>query len=50
MVLHSYYSSDNGDKVYLDSVCNGIAFYKVGIELVTSTVEFFTSKYKILGS
>ena len=48
MVLHTRYESENGIKVYLEDVINDTAFYKVGENLVTATVKFFESKYKLL--
>ena len=47
MILHTYYS-DGSNKVYLDDVIDNKAFYHFGKEVVTATVEFFTSKYKLI--
>ena len=47
MILHSNYKSKDGTNVYLEDVVNDIAFYKIGSELITATVEFFTRKYKL---
>ena len=48
MVLHTVYKSKDGAKVYLEDVINDTAFYKIGEELITATVKFFESKYKLL--
>ena len=50
MVLHSNYKSEDGTNVYLEDVINGTAFYKIGENLITATVKFFESKYKLLRS
>ena len=49
MILHTFYQDKNHNIVYLDSfnAPNGV-FYKIGRELVHSTVEFFTSKYSLI--
>ena len=47
MVLQQYYT-DGTDKVYLEDVINDTAFYRMGQELITATIEFFTSKYSLI--
>ncbi len=48
MILHTRYESEDGTNVYLEDVVNGTAFYKIGENLITATVSFFTNKYKLL--
>ena len=48
MILNAYYSDKNNHKVYLSDVVGGKVFYQAGTELITSTIEFFESKYKLL--
>ena len=48
MIIHSHYTDNDGHHVYLDSVDAVNAFYKVGANLVVSTLAFFESKYRIL--
>ncbi len=48
MIIHSYDSDEIGNKVYLDSVDAVNAFYKVGANLVVSTVGFFSGKYSLI--
>jgi len=48
MILHTRYKSEDGTNVYLEDVVNGTAFYKIGENLITATVSFFTNKYKLL--
>ena len=48
MVIHSFYTDDSGHKVYLDSVDAVNAFYKIGHEMIVSTLAFFESKYSLI--
>ena len=48
MILNQYYADSDNHKVYLSDVVNGRAFYVLGKELITATVDFFESKYKLL--
>jgi hypothetical protein len=47
MILNSYYKDDLGNRVYLEAIDATNAFYKVGRELVVSSLKFFESKYKL---
>ena len=47
MILHSYYKDNDDNKVYLDDIVDGKAFYHFGKELIVATVEFFTGKYRL---
>jgi len=47
MILHTQYTSTNGEKVYLEFVDAINAYYKVGSDLVVSTITFFEKKYRL---
>ena len=48
MILNSYYFDTDNRRIYLEDCINFVCFYRVGSELVTSTVEFFESKYRLI--
>jgi hypothetical protein len=47
MILHTRYTASNGDRVYLEFVDAINAYYKVGENLVVSSLKFFEQKYKL---
>ena len=48
MILHTYYQDSNKNTVYLSEMDSSNVFYILGKDLVHSTIEFFTSKYKLI--
>ena len=47
MILNAYYKSQDGQRVYLEFVDASKAFYKIGNNLITSSIGYFLSKYKM---